>query len=134
MDLKLGANATLTCTVTKDRTAASFAVNDGERYPAVLATPFLIADLERACASLLEPLLGEGQLSVGAHIDVRHMAPTGVGGSYTASATYAGAEGVLFWFDVSAEDAAGTIGKGRIARAIVNEAGILARGASGAGS
>ena len=99
----------------------------------VLATPFLIADLERACAKLLAPLLSEGQLSVGAYIDVRHVAPTGLGGKYTATATFKELDGSLFWFEVRAVDAAGTIGAGRIARAIVNEADVLARGTKGAG-
>ena len=109
------------------RTAAAFAAEKVERFPAVLATPFLIADMERACARLLRPLLQEGQLSVGAHIDVRHTAPTGVGGAYRATATFIEERPPLYWFEVLAEDSAGVIGKGRIARAIVSEAAILER-------
>lgn len=131
-EIKPGATATVENVVTLGRTADAFAQNEGERYPQVLATPSLIGDLERACAKIIAPLLGEGQLSVGAHIDVRHTAPTGVGGKYTATATFLKKDGALFWFEVSAKDAAGTISKGRIARAIVNEVDILARGAKGA--
>lgn len=127
-----GQTAEVKNTVTPDRTAAAFGQNKEERYPAVLATPFLIADLERACAKILKPLLETGQLSVGAQIDVRHTAPTGVGGSYIAKATFVEEIPPLFWFDVVAEDAAGIIGKGRIARAIVSEVEIEARGAKGA--
>ncbi|WP_298646681.1 thioesterase family protein [uncultured Tistrella sp.] len=130
---KPGARAALDAVVTEDRTAAAFAA-EGERFPAVLATPCLIADLERACALMLTPILAPGQLSVGAHIDVRHTAPTGVGGRYTAEAVFVEKAGPLYWFDVRAADAAGTIAKGRIARAIVVETDILARGAAGAGA
>lgn len=130
---KPGASASLDNVVTESRTAAAFAEGEGERFPPVLATPCLIADLERACARMLTPLLSAGELSVGAHIDVRHVAPTGVGGRYTAAATFTEKVGALFWFDVWAEDAGGTIAKGRIARAIVKEADIIARGDKGAG-
>lgn len=119
--------------VTEACTAAAFAQDPGERFPAVLATPFLIADLERACALMLTPLLKPGQLSVGAQIDVRHLAPTGVSGRYTAHAVFVEKSGPLFWFDVRAEDSVGPIAKGRIARAIVDEADILARGSKAAG-
>lgn len=119
--------------VSEAMTAAAFAVDAGENYPRVLATPFLIADLERACAKLLEPLLGEEQLSVGAHIDIRHTAPTPVGGAYTCRATFASYAPPLYWFDVVAEDSLGVIGKGRIARAIVNRADVEAHTAKAGG-
>lgn len=127
-----GDTASVENVVSENRTAAKFADAPGEKFPAVLATPFLIADLERACARLMEPLLSEGQLSVGAHIDVRHVAPTGIGGRYRASATFVEEKAPLYWFDVVAEDAVGVIGKGRIARAIVSEAAVTARGAQAA--
>ena len=130
--LEIGSTASLQAVVKAEMTAARFAANDGERFPEVLATPFLIGDLERACAILLEPLIEEGQLSVGASIQVRHVAPTGVGGTYECVATYSGQEGPLYWFDVVATDSVGQIGKGRIARAIVNESEILKRGNSAA--
>ena len=132
--LEVGQSATVQNVVTENHTAAAFAEHDGERFPAVLATPYLIGDLERACAKLLEPLLETGKLSVGAHIDVRHIAPTGVGGHYTAKATFIEEKSPLFWFDVIAEDAVGVVGKGRIARAIVSEADIVARGAKAVSS
>lgn len=123
-----GAQATIAARVTEAVTAAKFAANHGEAFPEVLATPILVGDLERACAKLLEPLLEDGQMSVGAVIEVKHVAPTGVGGAYTCSAIFTGVDGPLYWFDVRAADAVGTIGKGRIARAIVNHKEIVARG------
>ena len=122
-----GESGKLTATVTQDMTAARFAANANERFPDVLATPFLVADLERACAILLEGHLDDDELSVGAVIEIKHVAPTGVGGAYECRATFTQKEGPLLWFDVEAHDAAGLIGKGRIARAIVNEQAILSR-------
>ncbi|MGO4560070.1 thioesterase family protein [Mesorhizobium sp. 2RAF21] len=132
--LEPGDKDTVQNIVSPDRTAAAFAAEPGESFPSVLATPFLIADMERACARLLKPLLGHGELSVGAHIDVRHVAPTGVGGRYRATATFSEEKPPLYWFDVVAEDAMGVIGKGRIARAIVREDAIVARGNASAQS
>lgn len=130
-ELAAGQTASVENVVTAARSASAFAADPNEKFPQVLATPFLIADMERACARLLEPFLAKGELSVGAHIDVRHIAPTGVGGRYRATARFVEEKPPLFWFEVVAEDAAGIIGKGRIGRAIVSETAILARGAQG---
>ena len=65
-----GAVASIEAKVSENMTAATFAANEGEAFPEVLATPFLVGDLERACAKLLEPLLDDGELSVGAVIEV----------------------------------------------------------------
>ncbi len=124
-----GATATLELTVSPAMAASRLACAPGERYPEVLSTPSLIGHLERACARLLEPFLAAGELSVGARIEVVHVAPTAVGATFRCHATFVGLEAPLYWFDVRAEDAAGTIGKGRIARAIVEEAAIMSRAA-----
>ena len=116
--------------VTEVMTARAFALTPTERYPAVLATPFLIGNLERACAKLLEPLLEEGELSVGARIEVSHTAPTPVGATVTSHARFVEYLPPLFWFDVWGEDPTGKVGKGRIARAIVREVDINARAAN----
>jgi fluoroacetyl-CoA thioesterase len=92
----------------------------------VLATACMIREMERAAAKLMRPLLGAGQLSVGVRVEVGHVAPTPVGGIVTTRARFTVREGKLYWFEVWAEDAGGTIGKGRHARAIVDEARLLA--------
>jgi predicted thioesterase len=113
-------------TVTTSDTAARFSIEVGEIYPEVLATACMIREMERAAAKLMRPLLGPGQLSVGVRVEVGHVAPTPVGGIVTTRARFTGREGKLYWFEVWAEDAGGTIGKGRHARAIVEEARLLA--------
>ncbi len=121
-----GIEAEISNTVTVSMCASAFAVNDGEVYPEVLSTPYLIANMERACAKLLEPLLEPGQLSVGAYIDISHFAPSAVGSEYTATAKFVELKEPIYWFEVVAQDSAGKIGKGRIGRAIVDEATITA--------
>jgi predicted thioesterase len=116
----LGAKtAEITLEVTPENTAASLATQPGEHYPAVFATPFMIAAMERACAAILRPLLKPGELSVGVKMEVSHLAPTAVGEQVVAAAHYESHEAPLHWFTVTASDRRGVIGKGRMARAIV---------------
>ncbi len=117
--LERGATYELRAKVDVTRTAKALA-GKGEALPPVFGTPFMIADMERACAALLAPLLDDGKVSVGARIEVSHTAPTPIGSEVTATAQFTACDGPLYWFDVWAEDASGRIGKGRIARAIVD--------------
>lgn len=121
---EIGQTYVLQSAVDPDRTALALA-SDGEALPDVFATPFMVADMERACATMLHPYLKEGEVSVGARIEVVHTAPTAVGSGVTATATFVSREGALYWFDVVAEDPGGRIGKGRIARAIVNQSKLI---------
>lgn len=116
--------------VTPVMTARALASSPEERLPEMFATPFMIANMERACANLLNPLLKPGELSVGAKIEVAHLAPTAVGKTVTCSAKFVEYQAPLYWFEVWAEDERRRIGKGRIARAIVNEQDLIARAAS----
>lgn len=119
--LKPGAQETVEQTVAEHHLASAFAVTAEESYPPVLATPAMVALLERACAKLLVPLLKLNQLSVGAVVNVSHIAPTALNELVRAEATFQNKEGHLYWFDVVISDASGVVGKGRHARAIVSE-------------
>ena len=129
-----GQTAAVWMTVDEAMTAARFAKDAGEAYPSVLATPFLIAEMERACAGLMIPALEPGQLSVGAKIDMSHQAPTPVGARVTTCAKFVSQAGPLFWFDVWAEDPGGIVARGKHARAIVEREGIERRAAERAAS
>ena len=52
------------------------AVHVGSGSLKVLATPIMVAYMERAARDLLAALLPAGYSSVGVHVDVRHLAPT----------------------------------------------------------
>jgi predicted thioesterase len=67
----------------------------------------------------MNPLLENGQLSVGVSVQVRHTAATPVGSRVRAVATYLGADGKLARFRVEAFDEAGLIGDGEHTRAVV---------------
>lgn len=116
--------------VTPSMTASSFATRPGENYPAVLSTPFLVSELERVAADMLVPLLGEGKVSVGVSVAIEHLAPTPVGLNIRSHARFIGQEGKLYWFEVWSEDPAGSIGRGKHARAIVDLSAIETRAAS----
>ena len=99
--------------------ANSLPIEMGDKFPAVLATARMIALMEIAASRVLQPLLGPGELSVGVTVDVSHTAPTPAGAEVTSTARYAGREGKLFLFEVSASDPGGEIGRGWHKRAIV---------------
>lgn len=114
-------------TVLANKTANYFSESDSEKYADVLGTPFLIADMEKVCAELMKPLLIADEVSVGAHIDVRHIASTGVNASYKVCAVFEGVRWGMYTFNVEAKDSIGVIGKGQIVRAIGSNAEILRR-------
>lgn len=119
--------ASVTLRVDQSATAATAAVQAGEAYPEVLATPVMIREMERACAAVLRGQLGPGEMSVGVRVEVAHLAPTPLGLDVTSHARFLHQEKGLYWFEVWSEDQSGIIGKGRHARAIVDAAAIIAK-------
>ena len=79
--------------------------------PAVLSTPWLIWFLEHAARAAVLPLLEDGESTVGMEIEVRHLAPTPVGGTVTCRARVVFAERNEVSFQLEALD-----GHERIAR------------------
>ena len=126
MTPEIGAEAEVALTVAPADTAARLAVESGEAYPEVLATRTMVGEMERAAAKLLRPCLQPGPLSVGVRIEVEHTAPTPIGARVVTRARYLGMEGKLHLFQVEAFDPGGRIGHGRHARAVVDEARLLA--------
>ena len=124
---KVGASATVDLVVREADCASALKLSNDPRdnFPSVFATTRMIALMELAGARLLHPLLQPGEMSVGAHVDVSHIAATPIGAKVTASATYRGRDGKLFVFDVIAHDPAGEIGRGTHKRAIISEDRLL---------
>jgi fluoroacetyl-CoA thioesterase len=127
--IEQGQVTSLSHTVGADDLASAHARGEGESYPDVLSTPALLSIVERACAMLMREELREGQLSVGVTTHLNHIAPTPPGEEITATATFRGAEGALYWFDVVASDPSGPAGTASHARAIVERSVIEARAA-----
>lgn len=88
----------------------------------VLATPMMIALMERASVAAVDHLLPEGQLTVGAHVDVRHLSPTPLGMRVTARSELVAVDGRKLTFHVEAFDEEEKIGEGTHQRVIVNMA------------
>jgi fluoroacetyl-CoA thioesterase len=119
-ELELNTTATAEILVGPEHLASALPIEMGDSFPAVFATARMIGLMEIAAARVLQPLLGPGELSVGVTVDITHNAPTPAGVKVTASARYAGREGKLYLFEISAADPGGEIGRGWHKRAIVS--------------
>ena len=119
-ELKPDSTGTATIVVGPQDLASSISSQTGDEFPPVLATARMVALMEVAASRVLLPLLGPGELSVGVTVDINHTAPTPLGAEVTATARYAGREGKLFIFEVSAADRGGEVGRGWHKRAIVS--------------
>ncbi len=93
----------------------------------VFSTPALVGLLESAAVTVLEGRLPAGQTSVGARIDVRHLAATPVGLKVRAWAELTGVEGRKLTFKVQAWDEVELIGEAEHERFVIDEARFLAR-------
>jgi predicted thioesterase len=85
--------------------------------PPVYSTPNMILFMEIVCADLIRPYLPAGWVSVGALVDVRHLAASPVGMIVTATARVLEVSKSLVTFEVEAHDGVDLIGRGRHARA-----------------
>ena len=86
----------------------------------VLATPIMIALMEDAARTLVDPKLEPGQMSVGVNLDVTHLAATPLGMRVTAKARLVAVEGRKLTFEVEAHDEREKIGEGTHIRAVIN--------------
>lgn len=86
----------------------------------VLATPWMIALMERVSHKLLAQNLPEDFSSVGVSVDVQHIAPTPIGSTVKVRTEIAEIQGSLVIFEVKAWDEHELIGKGRHKRAIIH--------------
>jgi predicted thioesterase len=94
----------------------------------VLATPQMVLLMERAGVEAVDHLLPEGYRTVGAHLNVRHLAPTPIGFRVTATAELLEIEGRRLTFLVQVREvvsnqkatAGQLVGEGTHQRAIIN--------------
>lgn len=93
----------------------------------VLATPSMIGFMERVARDLMEANLPEGSSSVGAHVDVRHLAATPIGSRLRAACEIIEIEGRRVDFLVEAWDEVEKVGEGRHTRYVIDIARFLKR-------
>src|SRR6056297_846106 len=85
----------------------------------VFSIPNMILLMERAARKLLEPFLEPGEESVGANVQVEHLAGTPLGAEVRGVARVTAVEGRSIQFDIAAFDRLEPIGRGTHRRAIV---------------
>ncbi|MGE0736473.1 MAG: thioesterase family protein [Alphaproteobacteria bacterium] len=114
--LKPGITHTNKITIDKDRTI-SFMGDELRVY----GTPFMVRDMEATCRDLLLQHHDAGEDSVGARIEVDHLAPTLIGQWVEIKATVTEVEGQRVKFDLEARDALDAIGRGKHIRFTVDK-------------
>jgi fluoroacetyl-CoA thioesterase len=123
--IPVGLNDQATFTVEGRHTAA--AVGSGPRLSQdgsleVLATPSLIAFMERLAFNLLESRLPEGASSVGVLVQVSHLVATPLGGRLRVRCEVTVVEGRRVTFKVQAWDDGELVGEGVHQRVIIDRA------------
>ena len=122
--LEPGLKAAVELTVTEADTAVALGSGD---VP-VLGTPRVLALMEAAAVKALEGRLEPGQTTVGISADLRHLAPTPVGGRVRAEARLIVAEGRNLGFEISLRDASGSeVATAHHRRSVVDRERFLSR-------
>ena len=121
----LAAGLTAELTTTVERAALASTVGSGGLD--VFSTPSLIALMENAARSAVEPLLPPDQTTVGVRVDVRHLAASPPGELVRARAELTEVDGRRLVFHVEAFDSHEKIGEGTHERMVVDPARLLAR-------
>jgi predicted thioesterase len=123
LDIPIGIVGTKSLVVTRDLTVA----REDENMPAVFATPMMIYLMEVTAGELIQAYLPEGWITVGAVVNVRHLAATPVGSTVTARAEVTEVGKNTVTFSVEAHDGIEKIGEGVHVRAPVEVARFLKR-------
>lgn len=117
MEIKAGLKAKTEKTVGAADTAAAVASGAAD----VFSTPSMIALMESAAFTAVQPCLEEGQSTVGASLDVKHIAATPVGMNVWAEAVLTLVDGRRLEFDINAFDEREKIGEAKHTRYIIDE-------------
>jgi predicted thioesterase len=106
------------------------AAHVGSGSARVLATPWLIAFMERTARDLLAGVLPAGYSSVGVHVNIRHLAPSLVGSRVRSRVDVTAIQGVKVDFTASLWDEQELVGEGTHQRVVIEEERFLRRVAS----
>ena len=87
--------------------------------PAVLATPRLIGLLERTARVAVAPFLAANERTVGVEIELRHLAPTGLGATVTCLARVISSDGPFVTYQIEAREQDELIARGTHKRAVI---------------
>jgi len=129
-NIPIGAKGETKLRVTPD-IAVDFLGAEGAR---VLGTPYLISNLEFTARNSVLPFLDQGFDTVGARVDVRHLAATPLGMEVTFQSELIAVEDRRLTFKVRAFDEKELISEGTHERGVINVERFAARVQAKAGS
>ncbi len=92
----------------------------GTGVRSVFSTPSMIGLMERTSIHLIKPYLEEGEGSVGAKVNISHLAATAIGMKVRATSTVKEINGRRIVFAVECYNEKEKIGEGTHERAIIN--------------
>jgi fluoroacetyl-CoA thioesterase len=121
--IKPGMSEELSYPVEEQHTAAHV----GSGSLRVLATPIMIAFMERTARDLLAKYLPAGYSSVGVHVDVHHLAPSPLSSVVRVQCEVLSVDGPQVNFSVQAWDPVEKIGEGYHQRVVIDEERFLKR-------
>ncbi len=108
-------------TVTEDLTAEAIGSGD---VP-VLGTPAIVAGVERLAVASLADALPPGTTTVGARVEVDHLAPTPIGALLSITVRLVATEGRRLTFEFEASDPNGVVARGTHLRVAVERDAFL---------
>ncbi len=125
MDYKVtpGLKLRISVKVTKDYTASHL----GSGTLDVLATPAMIAFMEKSALMCVEKYLPEGYTTVGTEVNISHLRATGLGEEVNCDAHLQEVDGRRLIFNVEVSDRNGIVGKGTHGRVIIDEEKFMQR-------
>lgn len=122
-ELKPGIKGQYTETVTAEKTARHYGSGSIE----VFATPAMIAGMEKTCMVSVQPLLNEGETTVGTLVHVEHLKATPLNDSVNYKSELTAVNGRELTFEVEASDQQGIIGRGYHKRFIIDIGKFMSR-------
>lgn len=115
-ELKTGIKAEACVDVREENSARAL----GSGGLPVFSTPMLVALMERASLSAVQPFLPEGSSTVGTLVNIKHIAATPFGAKVRAEGVLKEIDGRRLVFEVKAWDEDGVIGEGAHERFIID--------------
>jgi fluoroacetyl-CoA thioesterase len=127
MAIAAGLRAGFSHTVTEADTALAAGSGD---VP-VLATPRVLALVERATVEAVAGALDPGATTVGARVELEHLRATPVGATVTVAASLERVDGRRLEFAVRVRDGEGLAARGWVVRVVVDRDAFLRRAGAG---
>src|SRR5689334_23677 len=115
--IPVGAKGSFTLLVQPEHLANRF---KDAMLPPVFATPVMIMVMENAALNAIKAYLDPGESAVGTAVNVRHLAPTPVGGVVTGEAEVTKTDGRQIDFSVRAVEGDKEIGVGSHSRMVID--------------